>query len=81
MFDVMFAALFAALTPPGGSAADVALATVAGVFNGSMLWWCVLVTVASVARHGLGAQLRRLIDWIVGLALGLFGATEIRHAL
>jgi threonine/homoserine/homoserine lactone efflux protein len=78
---VMFAALFAALTPPGGFAADVAAATVAGVFSGSMLWWCLLVAMVAAARHALGARVRRLIDRVAGLVLGLFGVVEIRRAL
>ncbi|WP_337688321.1 hypothetical protein [Mycetohabitans sp. B46] len=77
----MFAALLAALTPTRGFATDVALATVAGVFSGSMLWWSMLVAVASVTRHGLDARRRRLIDWMVGLARVLFGVTEPQRAL
>lgn len=78
---IMFAALFAALTPPRGFAADIAFATVAGVFSGSMLWWCVLVATVAAARRALGARLRRLLDRIAGLVLGVFGAVEIRRAL
>jgi threonine/homoserine/homoserine lactone efflux protein len=78
---IMFAALFAALTPPGGFAANIAFATVAGVFTGSMLWWCALVAIVSAARHAIGARLRRLIERVAGLVLGVFGVVELRRAL
>lgn len=78
---IMFAALFATLAPRGPFSAGAALTTVAGVFCGSIAWWCVLVTAVSLARHALGGRVRLLIDRVVGLALAAFGAVEIRRAL
>jgi threonine/homoserine/homoserine lactone efflux protein len=78
---VMFAALFAALTPRGGFALDVALTTVAGVFCGSMLWWGTLVAAVSLFRHAIGTRPRHVIDRVAGAALGLLGIVEIRRAL
>ncbi|MEQ5841119.1 LysE family transporter [Paraburkholderia acidicola] len=78
---IMFAALFATLAPRGPFSAGAALTTVAGVFCGSIAWWCVLVTAVSLARHALGSRVRLLIDRVAGLALAAFGAIEIRRAL
>ncbi len=76
----MFAALFATLAPRGPFSTGIALTTVAGVFCGSIAWWCFLVTVVSGARHALGAKVRRFIDRVAGLALAAFGVAEIRRA-
>jgi threonine/homoserine/homoserine lactone efflux protein len=78
---VMFAALFAALTPRSGFALDVALTTVAGVFCGSMLWWCAWVAAVSLFRHAIGTRPRHVIDRVAGVALGIFGIVEVRRAL
>src|SRR5262245_35910399 len=45
---IMFAAIFAALTPKGGFEPVSALATVSGVTLGSLLWWCLIVACVSV---------------------------------
>lgn len=78
---IMFAALFTTLAPRGAFSSTVALTTVAGVFFGSIAWWCVLVGVVSLARHAIGARLRVVIDRLVGLMLAAFGVVEIRRAL
>jgi len=78
---VMFAAIFTALAPPAGLGPAAALATVAGVFAGSLLWWCGLVALLSALRRGIGAGTRAWIDRAAGIALCAFGIVEIRRAL
>lgn len=78
---IMFAAIFAALAPASGFAPAPAACTVGGVFAGSLLWWCVVVTLIHVLRRGLGERARRWIDRASGLALCVFGAAEMRRAL
>jgi len=78
---IMFAALFTTLAPRGAFSPAIALTTVGGVFAGSIAWWCLLVTVVSLARHAIGSKLRVAIDRVVGLMLAVFGVVEIRRAL
>ena len=77
----MFAAIITALAPRSGFAPGIAVLTVAGVFTGSLLWWCGLVAAISAASHMIGAPVRRWIDRIAGTALGLFGLAEVRTAV
>jgi threonine/homoserine/homoserine lactone efflux protein len=74
---VSFVAIFTALAPAGFDAAD-ALATVGGVFTGSLLWWLLVTAGVSAARHALGESARRWIDRVSGAVLGLLGAAELR---
>jgi threonine/homoserine/homoserine lactone efflux protein len=78
---VSFAAVFTVLSPPGGLTRSDALATVAGVFCGSALWWGVVVAVVGGFRHALGETIRTWIDRVAGAALALFGAFELRRAI
>jgi threonine/homoserine/homoserine lactone efflux protein len=78
---IMFAALFTTLAPRGAFSSAIALTTVGGVFCGSIAWWCLLVTVVSLARHAIGSKLRLAIDRLVGIMLAAFGVVEIRRAL
>jgi threonine/homoserine/homoserine lactone efflux protein len=78
---VMFAALFAALAPAAGFDVITACVTVAGVFLGSLGWWCVVTLLVSLFRHALGASVRRWIDRVAGFALALFGVVEIKRAI
>jgi threonine/homoserine/homoserine lactone efflux protein len=78
---IMFAALFTTLAPRGAFSPAIALTTVGGVFAGSIAWWCLLVSVVSLARHAIGARLRVAIDRVAGLTLAAFGVIEIRRAL
>lgn len=74
---IMFAALFAVLAPPGGFGLGGAMATVAGVLTGSLLWWCFLVAMVGGFRHAIGDAARRWIDRIAGIVLAGFGAAEL----
>jgi threonine/homoserine/homoserine lactone efflux protein len=65
---VMFAAIFAALSPPDGFQPGTALVTVAGVTAGSLVWWFVLTGAVSLFRHAIGVTARRWIDRIAGIA-------------
>ena len=77
---VMFAAVFTALAPTSGFDPMVALATVGGVFTGSLLWWIGVVSVVSALRHALGRRVRLWIDRVAGVALAVLGADQIRRA-
>ncbi|TBW34635.1 LysE family translocator [Siculibacillus lacustris] len=77
---VMFAAVFTALAPTGGFDPWVALATVAGVLSGSLLWWIGVVATVSGLRHALGRRVRLWIDRIAGVVLAVLGADQIRRA-
>lgn len=77
---VMFAAVFTALAPAGGFEWGGAVATVTGVFAGSLLWWCVLATILVAFRHAMGRKVRLWIDRAAGGALAALGALELRRA-
>lgn len=77
---VMFAAVFAALAPKAGLSLAGGLATVAGVFTGSLLWWCAVVLAVGCFRHAIGPRARAWIDRATGVFLGLFGMLELRRA-
>jgi threonine/homoserine/homoserine lactone efflux protein len=78
---VMFAAVFAALAPSAGFRPLDALATVAGVFSGSLLWWCVLVGAVGAFRRALSGTARAWIDRASGLVLAGLGVVELRRSL
>ena len=78
---IMFAAIFAALAPKSGFSPPVALLTVAGVFTGSLLWWCGVTVSVSAFRHAIGPKARRRIDRIAGVVLAFFGLAELRQAM
>ncbi len=77
---VMFAAVFTALAPTSGFDPMVALATVGGVFTGSLAWWIGVVAVVSALRHALGRRVRLWIDRVAGVTLAVLGADQIRRA-
>ncbi|NLH80518.1 MAG: LysE family transporter [Phyllobacteriaceae bacterium] len=77
---VMFAAVFTALAPTSGFDPMVALATVGGVFTGSLVWWIGVVAVVSGLRHALGHRVRLWIDRVAGVTLAVLGADQIRRA-
>lgn len=81
MTIVMFAAVLAALAPKGGMSPAGALATVAGVFLGSLLWWCGVVGAVAAFRHAIGPKVRAWIDRATGIFLAGFGLLELRRAL
>jgi threonine/homoserine/homoserine lactone efflux protein len=78
---IMFAAVFTALAPRSGFSLGTALLTVTGVFTGSLLWWCGLVSAISGLRHMIGATTRRWIDRMAGAILSAFGAVEVKVAV
>jgi threonine/homoserine/homoserine lactone efflux protein len=78
---ITFAAIFAALAPRAGFDRGTALATVSGVFTGSLLWWCGIVAAVLAFRHVLGERTRVWVDRCAGMALGLFGVVELGRAL
>jgi threonine/homoserine/homoserine lactone efflux protein len=78
---ILFAAIFAALAPKGGFDMWAALATVGGVFTGSLLWWCGVTALVASVRHALGAPVRRWINRVAGAVLACFGVVEVRRAM
>ena len=78
---IMFAAIFAALAPKSGFSPEVAVLTVAGVFTGSLLWWCGVTASVSAFRHAIGPKALRWIDRIAGVILAFFGLAELRQAV
>jgi threonine/homoserine/homoserine lactone efflux protein len=81
MTIVMFAAVFAALAPKEGMSLGGGLATVAGVFLGSLVWWCAMVAIVSLFRHAIGPKARAWIDRATGVFLAAFGLLELRRAI
>lgn len=78
---VMFAAIFTALAPSDGFAAGGAVAEVAGVFTGSLLWWCVVVALVTVFRHAIAIRTRTWLDRVAGFILVSFGLVELRRSV
>lgn len=78
---VMFAAVFAALAPTAGFRPLEALTTVAGVFAGSLLWWCLLVGAVGAFGRALGVGARSWIDQLSGFVLAGLGVVELRRGL
>lgn len=76
-----FAALLTALAPPEGLGMPAALATVAGVFTGSLLWWVLIVALVMGLRHALDMRLRLWIDRVSGAALLGLGAVALWHGV
>ena len=77
----MFAAVFPAIAPRQGLDPSGALVTVAGVFTGSLSWWCAMVSLACAIRRAIGPVARRWIDRLSGAILALFGVAELRRAI
>lgn len=67
-----FAALFAGLGLAADPSPGAAASAVGGVFIGSLLWWALLSGGIAALRHRVGAETRRWINRIAGLALLLF---------
>jgi threonine/homoserine/homoserine lactone efflux protein len=78
---ISFIAIFTALAPSGGFDPRSGLATVAGVFLGSVAWWALLTALVTGARHVAGPGIRGWLDRISAAALGALGVAEIRRAL
>ena len=78
---VMFAAVFTALAPAGGFEPTNALATVVGVFAGSLLWWGIVVASVSGLRAAVGRDARNWIDRISGIVLASLGIAELRRGI
>lgn len=80
MTILSFAALFAGLGLASRTGAGAAGLVVAGVFLGSMVWWCVLSAGVALARHrlreGFAIQVSRL-SGIILIAFGLWAAGSV----
>lgn len=72
-----FAAIFTALVPAEGAGVGATLATVAGVFAGSLLWWGIIIALVGLLRHALGLGARRWLDIVSGLALAGLGLVAL----
>lgn len=78
---IMFAAVFTALAPKEGFDLTGATITVAGVFIGSMLWWCFVVVAVACLRRAIGRRAQRLIDRFSGAVLAGLGLNELNRGL
>ncbi len=60
---------------------DYAVSTlmVAGVFTGSLLWWCILSGGIGVFRHKLDRKALRITNLLSGIIIGGFGALVLAH--
>lgn len=81
MTILSFAALFAGLGLTEAAGAAGAAAVVAGVFLGSMLWWCLLSGGVALVRRRLPQGFARWVSRGSGLVLLLFGAWAAGSAL
>jgi threonine/homoserine/homoserine lactone efflux protein len=52
---------------------------VAGVFIGSLLWWCILSGSIGVFRHKLDRKALRFTNLLSGIIIGGFGALVLAH--
>ena len=78
---ISFIAIFTALAPSGGFNPISGLATVAGVFLGSVAWWAILTALVTGARHVAGPGVRHWLDRISAAVLGALGCAELRRGL
>lgn len=76
-----FAAIFTALVPADGAGVGAALATMAGVFTGSLLWWGIIIALVGLLHHALGLGARRWLDIVSGLALAGLGLVALGRGL
>ena len=76
-----FAALFAGLGLVSASGYSEALPVVAGVFAGSMLWWCILSGGVALMRHRLPKGLTLWVSRLSGIILVGFGLWALGSVL
>lgn len=81
MTILSFAALFAGLGLAGAADPAAPATVVAGVFAGSMLWWCVLSGGVAMARHRLPARFARGLSLATGAILIGFGLWAVGSVL
>lgn len=74
---VAFAALFALIAPSKAPEISTALATIAGIASGSLLWWILLSSGIAVFRGAMTQGFRRMISLVAGTALALFGTEQL----
>lgn len=73
MTILSFAALFAGLGLASGTGTGSAVLVVAGVFAGSMLWWCILSGGVAFSRHRLPDAFAAWVSRLSGAVLIAFG--------
>ncbi len=78
---ISFAAVLTALMPVGEISRSATFATVGGVFTGSLLWWCTLVSLVGGLRHAIGRKARIWSDRISGVLMAGLGAAELARAI
>ncbi|HTI70259.1 MAG TPA: LysE family translocator [Candidatus Limnocylindria bacterium] len=76
-----FVAVFATLGLGAAPAPRLAVATVAGVFLGSALWWVVLSGAATYVSSYLNDRWMLWINRLSGCVLGGFGLVAVGHSL
>lgn len=78
---LFFVTMFTTLTPASGFDHLSAVVTICGVFLGSILWYTGITTIVSLFHSIISGRVRILIDRITGVALIVFGITEILKVL
>jgi threonine/homoserine/homoserine lactone efflux protein len=77
-----FIAIFAGIglvTAEGKPDYALSASMVAGVFAGSLVWWCVLAGGIGLLRHRLDAKALRLTNFVSGIILSGFGGVVLAH--
>jgi putative LysE/RhtB family amino acid efflux pump len=72
-----FIALFAALGLGAGAPLHSAVAAVAGVFAGSLLWWAILSGAVTLLRRRISDESRHWINRIAGFVLIVFAVALV----
>jgi threonine/homoserine/homoserine lactone efflux protein len=72
-FIAIFGSMSASMTR-----ASSPLTLVAEVFAGSVLWWCVLVTLVAATRHRFSARWRQRINQVSALFLAGFAVWQVQ---
>lgn len=78
---ISFAALAAAIGVGAGNGLTKPSLLVAGVFTGSVLWWCILASVSSLLRPRLTPRVFRGISVVSGVVIAALGLVAIVAAL
>lgn len=80
---ISFIAIFAAFGLVTGEKPDYMLASlmVAGVFIGSLLWWCILSGGVGLMRHKLDRKALYFLNILSGLIIGGFGGFVLGESI
>jgi threonine/homoserine/homoserine lactone efflux protein len=72
-----FLAVLASLGLGSGRATWQTCLLIAGIFSGSMMWWLILVSAASLLRDRVNESVMRGMNRVAGVAIGCFGLVNV----